>query len=418
VNTPPDNYDGAPCGGLRIVVLGYVIRCPLGGLAWHHLQYAAGLARLGHDVLFVEDSDDYASCVHIEDGRVDTDPAEGIRFASLAFSRLGIADQFAYYDSHTTTWRGPAANRAEDFCRSADVVLNVSAINPVRLWWASAPVRVLLDTDPAFVQIRHIESAARRRLADAHTAFFTFGENFGEADCTIPDDGYPWMATRQPVLLDAWPATPPREDRPFTTVMQWDSYQALEHNGRRYGMKSASFEPYLELPRNCRFPLLLGVGGASKPPRGLLQAGGWSVQSAVELTRDPWQYQDFIRRSAGEFSVAKHAYVASRSGWFSERSANYLASGRPVVLQDTGFSDRLPCGEGLIPFQTPGEAREALDRVYGDLPRHAAAARRIAENCFDSRKVLTKLLQESGALPPGAPATNHRPERGVSINQA
>jgi hypothetical protein len=401
-----EHPDVTPPRRLRIVVLGYIIRGPLGGLAWHHLQYVAGLARLGHEVLFVEDSDDYPSCVHMEDGAVDTDPSEGLRFAERAFSRLAISGQFAYYDAHITTWRGPAAMQAEEYCRTADVVLNISAVNPVRPWWISAPVRVLIDTDPAFVQIRHIHSEAGRRLAEAHTAFFTFGENLGRAGCAIPDDGFPWKPTRQPVLLEAWPAAPPPSDRPFTTVMQWDSYKTHKHRGVRYGMKSASFEPYLDLPRACNVPLLLGIGGASSPPRGLLESHGWSVQNTIDFTRDPWQYQDFIRSSAGEFSVAKQAYVSTRSGWFSERSANYLASGRPVILQDTGFSDNLPCGEGLIPFQSLAEARDALEEAYRDLPRHAAAARRIAEEHFDSAKILAKLLQEAGAFTCGAPATD------------
>jgi hypothetical protein len=382
---------------LQIVVLGYIIRAPLGGLAWHHLQYVLGLARLGHDVLFIEDSDDYPSCVHL-DCDVNDDPSEGLAFAHHAFERLGIAGRFAYYDSPRREWLGPAAHIAHDFCAGAQVVLNLSGINPVRPWWRDVPTRILIDTDPAFLQIRHLQSEEARAMADAHNAFFTFGEKFADQDCSIPDDGFPWRPTRQPVVLDVWPVTQPSHDRPFTTVMQWDSYESLNHHGRRYRMKSASFRQFSDLPRRCNAALLLGIGGNSHSAHKNLEAQGWLVRNAIEFTRDPWQYQHFIRQSAGEFSVAKEGYVAANSGWFSERSANYLASGRPVILQDTGFSDILPTGEGLLAFTTPQEAVECLKRVRQDLQVHSDAARAIAVEYFDSSKILSDLLAHSGAI--------------------
>ncbi|MFW6058692.1 MAG: hypothetical protein ACODAQ_00835 [Phycisphaeraceae bacterium] len=402
-----DSRHGDPGGRpFRVVVLGYLVRGPMGGLAWHHLQYAAGLDRLGHEVLFVEDSDDYPACVHMDGRAVDTDPEEGLAFAGRAFDGLGLGDRWAYHDAHVQRWRGPAAERAEAFCRSADVVLNVSGINPLRDWWAQVPVRVLIDTDPVFVQVRHLHSDAARAYAAGHNAFFTFAEKLGHDDCAIPDDGLPWRPTRQPVVLDAWPVEPPPSHAPFTTIMQWDSYRDVEHAGVVYGMKSRAFEPYFDLPQRTTVPLEMAIGGAAKPPRQKLGDAGWRVRNPIEFTRDPWDYQRYILASGGEFSIAKHAYVASRSGWFSERSANYLAAGRPVVVQDTGFSDVLPTGEGLLAFNTPDEAVEMLERVSRDLSRHAAAAQRIAAASFDARQVLTRLLDEAveatGASPRAA----------------
>lgn len=379
---------------LRVVVLGYLIRGPMGGLAWHHLQYVAGLHRLGHDVLFIEDSGDYPACFHL-DGEVDTDPAEGLAFASRAFDRLGLGERWAYHDAHTAGWLGPVAKRTEGFCRSADVVLNVSGINPVREWWADVPVRVLIDTDPVFVQVGHLHSETSRAFAGAHNAFFTFAENFGKPGCTVPDDGLPWQPTRQPVVLDAWPVEPAPNAAAYTTVMQWDSYRTVDHAGVNYGMKSRSFEPYFDLPLRCRAALELAIGGASKPPRQRLAAAGWRVRNPIGFARDPWEYQRYIVESAGEFSIAKHGYVISRCGWFSERSANYLAAGRPVVLQDTGFSEVLPTGAGLFAFQSPDEAIDMLDRVERDWALHASAARAIAEEHFDARKVLARLLEQA-----------------------
>ncbi len=376
----------------RIAVLGYIVRGPLGGLVWHHLQYVTGLRALGHDVLFVEDSDDYPSCYDPARHVVDTDPSYGLRFAAEAFDRAGVGGLWAFHDAHTGRWLGPAAGRARGFCESADVVLNLSGVNPLRDWVAAAPARALIDTDPAFTQIRHLTDPAMRQRALGHTAFFTFGESFGQPGCSIPDDGLPWQPTRQPITLEAWRVTAGPESGPFTTVMQWDSYAPREHGGRRFGMKSESFLEFLDLPslRSEPFELALGTAGA---PRDLLSERGWRIRDPLVLAKDGASYQEYLRASKGEFSVAKQGYVASRSGWFSERSASYLASGRPVAVQDTGFTGWLPAGVGVVPFSTLEEAAEAVARISGDYARHCRAAREIAADCFDAAKVLTSLLE-------------------------
>ncbi|MEA2563613.1 MAG: hypothetical protein QOH06_5117 [Acidobacteriota bacterium] len=380
----------------RIAILGYIIRGPLGGLVWHHLQYVIGLRALGHDVLFVEDSDDYPSCYDPSRHAVDTDPSFGLRFAGDAFGRVNAGELWAYHDAHTGRWLGPAAGRAREFCESADLVLNLSGVNPLREWVAGAPVRALVDTDPAFTQIRHLSDPAARTRALEHTAFLTFGENFGRPGCSIPDDGLPWVPTRQPITLDAWEVTEGPESGPFTTVMQWDSYAPSEHGGRRFGMKSESFTGLLDLPSASpeTFELALGTAGA---PRGLLSAHGWRIRDPLELTKDASSYQRYIRSSKGELSAAKHGYVASRSGWFSERSACYLASGRPVAVQDTGFSEWMETGLGVAPFSTLEEAADAVARISGDYPRHCRAAREIAAHYFDSATVLPALIRAAEA---------------------
>ena len=378
---------------LRIVVLGYVVRGPLGGMAWQSLQYATGLARLGHEVFLVEDSDDYVSCFDPSRNVMDTDPSYGLRFAGDAFDRLGLGDRWAYYDAHTGRWLGPCAARAPSICRHADLCLNVSGVNPDRPWLADIPSRVLIDTDPAFTQIRHLCDPTARQAALRHTAFFTIGENFGSAG-SIPDDGLPWRRTRQPIVLDAWPATPGRAGGKLTTVMQWDSYPALEHDGARYGMKSESFLPYLDLPKKAG-PVFELVLPCARSLREDLRSRGWSVRQPRAPTRDPWSYQRYIQRSKAEFSVAKHGYVASASGWFSERSACYMASGRPVVVQDTGFSRVLPTGSGLLSFTTPDEAAAAVDELSRDYAGHCRAARQIAEAYFDARTILSELVESA-----------------------
>jgi hypothetical protein len=379
---------------LRIVVLGYLVRGPLGGLAWHHLQYVMGLAALGHDVYFLEDSDDYPGCYDPTRDALGTDPTYGLRFADRTFTRLGLADRWAYYDAHTAHWFGPAGEGMIARCERTDLVLNVSGMNQLRPWLQEVPARAFVDTDPVFTQIRHLTDPAARRLAEQHTSFFSFGENIASKHSGVPDDGFPWQPTRQPLVLDAWPVTPGRRDGRFTTVMQWDSYRAREYGGLRYGMKSDSFLPYLDLPMRLGRHFELAVGGPSAA-RARLRNSGWRVRNPLGPTRDPWTYQRYIRASKAEFSVAKHGYVVSQCGWFSERSAAYLASGRPVVVQETGFSDWLNVDSGALRFRTPEEAAAAIQSIDGSYARQCRAAREIAREFFDARDVLSRLVQSA-----------------------
>lgn len=375
-----------------MLVLGYIVRGPLGGLAWHHLQYVLGLARLGHEVYFLEDCADYPSCYDPSTDSMGTDASYGLRFIASTFENMGLGDRWGYLDFLTGGYVGPLAERILRICTDADLLLNLSGVNPLRPWLLDVPVRVLVDTDPVFTQIRHLTDPAAREAAAQHTAFATFGENFGAVGCGIPDDGFPWRRTRQPVVLDAWQVVSAPADGAFTTVMQWDSYMPRKWGGHCFGMKSKSFGPYLDLPSRTGATLELALGSATAP-REMLQDNGWRVRNSLEPTRDPQVYQQYIQQSRGEFSVAKHGYVAAHSGWFSERSAGYLASGRPVVLQDTGFSEWLPTGTGVLAFRSPGEALEGIEEVCRDHPRHCRVAREVATEYFDSSVVLPALLE-------------------------
>lgn len=379
---------------LQIIVLGYIVRGPLGGLAWHHLQYVMGLARLGHDVYFVEDSDDYPSCYDPSRHITDSNPTYGLRFTERVFESVGLGGRWAYYDAHTTRWLGPCASRIPVLAATADLLLNLSGMNPLRPWFMEIPARALVDTDPVFTQIRHLTDPAARLQASQHTAFFSFGENIGLRHTTVPKDGFPWQATRQPIVLDAWQVTPGPVQGQFTTVMQWESYPALLYNGCRYGMKSDAFAPYMDLPAKAGSIFELALGSASAP-RALLHDKGWVVCDPLQLTRDLWTYQRYLQQSKAEFSVAKHGYVVSRSGWFSERSAAYLASGRPVLIQETGFSDWLPAGAGVLAFKTPEEVCAGIEEINRRYEFHCQAARAIAAEYFDARHVLPHLLERA-----------------------
>jgi hypothetical protein len=271
---------------------------------------------------------------------------------------------------------------------------------------------VYVDTDPVFTQLRHLTDDRRLAQASGHTAFLSFGENIGAADCGVPDDGLPWRPTRQPVVLDAWPVTPAPGAAAFTTVMQWDNtLQSVprEYGGRRYGRKADSFAPYVDLPQRTAATLELALGGSSAP-RDELLSRGWVLRDPLEVARSPWSYQAYIAASRGEFAIAKEGYVVSRSGWFSERSACYLASGRPVVVQDTGFPGQLAGGEGVLGFNDLEQACAALHDVDANYRRHCEAARAVAEDAFDARKVLEALLDDALEMQSdGDPVAGQRP---------
>ena len=378
---------------LRIVVLGYIVRGPIGGMAWHHLNYALGFARLGHDVMFMEDSSDEPACYDPSRHVVDADPTFGLAFAGKAFDRVGLGDRWCYHDAHTSRWHGPMGDAAIGFCRSADLLINVSAVNPIRVWTAEIPIRVLVDTDPVFTQVRHLTEPARMSAARLHNRFLTFGENIASGHSLVPADGLPWRPTRQPIVLDAWPVHPPALDGAYTTVMQWDSYPVRTYDGIEYGMKSRSFDDYLDMPQRVSPQMSLALGGA-EAPRDRLADHGWLVSNSLDASRDPWVYQSYIQSAKAEWSVAKHGYAVGRCGWFSERSACFLATGRPVVVQDTGIGRIYPTGSGMLTFSSLDEAVDAIRSVEADYARHCIAARQIAEEYFASNRVLTQMLDQ------------------------
>lgn len=380
---------------LRIIVLGYVVRGPLGGMVTSNLQYLLGLSRLGHDVYFVEDSDDFESCYNPVTMEMGADPTYGLEFAGRALERIGLGDHWAYWDAHTARWLGPSADDILQVCAKADVVLNLCGVNPLRPWLRDVPARAFVDEDPAFTQIKHLTNPAARELALHHTAFLSFGENIHTNRSAIPNDGLPWQPTRQPVVMDAWPVTPAPKHGKFRTVMQWDSYPAVKFHGRRYGLKCDSLGPYMDIPQRAGNILELAIARLPSETGRLLQAKGWSLCDPGEPSRDPQAYQHFLQQSKAEFSVAKAGYVVSRSGWFSERSACYLASGRPVIVQETGFSEWLPTGAGVLSFNHPDEAVAAIEEVNNRYEFHCRAARAVAEEFFDARKVIPMMLERA-----------------------
>ena len=359
------------------------------------MQYIKGLTDLGHDAYFVEDSgDDAWLCYDPEKNTQGSDPTYGLAFAKEVFEFGGLEDHWAFYNAHEATWCGPCADRIDRILLSADLLLNLAFANPLRPWQERIPHRALIDTDPAFTQIRHLSNKADRERAQAHSAFFSYGCNFGTEHCEIPDDGFPWQSTRPPVVTSAWSCANGSSQAPYTTVMRWESDPSLEYKGRRYGMKSVSFAPYLDLPRkvDSKFEIALGD---SRAPGEVLRANGWTLQNPLQVTKSLQTYQRYIQGSKAEFAIAKEGYVVSRGGWFSERSANYLASGRPVITQETGFSDWLQTGRGVLPFRSKEGALAAVENINGRYEMHCRAAREVAAEHFNSHKVLASLVERA-----------------------
>jgi len=288
------------------------------------------------------------------------------------------------------------------FCRRADLFINVSAACWVRDEHQVAGRAVLIDSDPLYTQAALLAGPpekARARLdwwGQRYQAFFSFGEAIGSADCAVPTGPFKWLPTRQPVVLDRFAtAARPVADRRrvLTTVASWEpAEKGPVVDGVSYAGKSREWERFIGLPARSALPLEVAMSGPAPVDR--LRAAGWQVRAAHEVSQDPETYRAYLADSAGEWSVAKNAYVASRSGWFSCRTACYLALGVPAVVQDTGFSRWLPTGRGLLTFSTIDEAADAIARLAGDPQRHAAAARMIAAEFFDSDKVLNRLLEE------------------------
>ena len=223
--------------------------------------------------------------------------------------------------------------------------------------------------------------------------FFSFGENIPHGRSSVPEDGFAWQRTRQPIVLEEWPVTPPPTDGLFTSVLLWEAYPPVTYAGRTYAPKSASFGPFLDLPGQVGSDFELAFGGRTQPS-DMMKQHGWRLTDPRVPTRTLSRYQQFIQHSKAEFGIAKHGYVVSRSGWFSERSAAYLASGRPVIVQETGFSDWVSGGgAGVLPFETVEQAVAAIDSVNRGCSTHARRAREVAEACFDSRDVLSSLLE-------------------------
>ena len=387
--------------GPTLVVLGMMGRTPFAGVAWQVLHYLEGFRRLGFDVHYVEDTGDWP--YDPEQNAITADCTYTVHYIARLMTWCGLPGRWAYRAAaQEGRWFGMPQSEVARLLARADALVNLTGATVLRDEHLRVPVRIYLETDPVLPQI---EVAQGRRftidLLAAHTHHFSYGENLGAADCLVPVERFDYRPTRQPIVLDWW--TPPA-DAPappagrFTTVASWQQAgKDIDWGGETYfWSKHLEFLKFLDLPRRTgqRLELALACGDAEVVR--LLRSHGWGVVDALALSRNILPYRDYLLGSAGEFTVAKDQNIRLRSGWFSDRSACYLAAGKPVITQDTGFDNVLPTGRGLFAFRTMEDVLAALEAIAADYPAHSRAAREIAAEYFAAEKVLDRLCAEAG----------------------
>jgi hypothetical protein len=360
---------------------------PSAGVLWHPLAFALGFRELGHDVWLFEDSGDYPWGYDPEEDADDPTCLAGARFLQRELPGVGLGDRWAYRHVPTGEWRG---HGDLGLFADADVFVNVSLTTPRRPEYERVPHRVAVDTDPVFTQVRIANGDPQLvQVPEWHTRLFTFGRP------PLPAQAHEWVPTRQPIVTTGWPeAPPPSPDDPLTTVTTWRAYPPVTWGGVEYAAKDRSILGFLDLPSrtDARLRFAVGAGLDREHGVGLLADHGWELADPVAATRSTAAYRGFMAASLGEICFAKHGYVAARSGWFSERTCLYLLTGRPALVQQTGWADWLPEGEGLLSFSTMDEAVAGIDELRSDPARHARAARKLVEEHFAAADVCQGIL--------------------------
>jgi hypothetical protein len=379
-----------------VIISGALANKPFnGGNAWSRLSWILGFKRLGFDVSFVEQISK-KNCVSADGTSAAFERSVNVAYFRSALEHFGLEDVSSLICEDGSVCGMPIAELAAH-ARNA-VLFNISGHLTCSDISSTAACRIYYDDDPGFTQFWHASGHPVPGL-DEHDFYFTLGQNIGTSDCVIPTNKIAWKHTRPPVVLDEWPRTNVETFDRFTSIASWrGAYGPVEYDGRTYGLKVHEFRKFMEVPARStnRFEIALQIDPADRGDLDRLIANRWRIVDPVQAAGSPNGFRQYIQRSGAEFSVAQNIYVDTNSGWFSDRTVRYLASGRPALVQDTGFSRHYPVGEGLIAFRTVDEAIDGAERIVEDYGRHCAAARRLAEEFFDSDKVIPRLLWEAG----------------------
>ena len=384
----------------KLVVMGFMAGCPVAGVVWQHIHYIVGLQRLGHDVYYIEDS-----------ARYPYDPAAASFSGNFDYA-AGVLEQLAREFGFERRWAfcaryaagfptaGLSLKKIQRLYRDADAILNVCGAQEMNDDLLVSDRLLYVESDPAVEQIK-VDQGNRTTIEylRQHRKLFTFGENVGSDDFPVPKHGFEWLPTRQPVVLDFWKtARPPAADALFTSVANWNTRgKDVTWRGDTYlWSKAREFLRFIAAPRTAgeRFELASGI--RDEATRSRFARNHWQLRDPTDISDKFQLYRQYIRRSKAEFTVAKDQYVRLRTGWFSDRSACYLAAGRPVIMQETGFTKNYGGDAGLFAFRSLGEIAEAVQMINADYARHSRAARAIAREFFDAGKVLASLLDRAG----------------------
>lgn len=385
----------------RLIVMGFMGTCPIAGVLWQHLHYIVGLQRLGHEVFYIEDS-----------ARNFYNPATfdvGLDTSHCAAVLKELARAFGFEGRWAVCARqapgmpcmGLTRSQIRELYRSADAILNVCGAQELHDDLTGLDSLIYIESDPGVEQIK-VDSGDERTITylRAHRVLFTFGENIGRPGFPVPLHGLNWLPTRQPVVLDFWHTeSPPPGHAVFTTIANWSTAgkKDITWRGSNYlWNKAPLFLQFAAAPKHVGEPLELATDIKDPATRHLLQNNGWRLADPHTLSANWQAYRAYIQASKGEFTVAKDQYVRLHTGWFSDRSACYLAAGRPVITQQTGFTSFYGGQEGLFAFSTPEDIAEAASAIRADYSRHSRAARAIAEEFFAAEKVLASLLNRAG----------------------
>ena len=383
------------------MVMGILGQLPFAGVGWQVLHYLEGLRRLGHDVYYVEDTGAWS--YDPVQNTITDDPGFPVGHIGRLLRSVGLAQRWAYCapGPDRSVW-GPIGGELDGLFRTADALINLTGSTVLREEHLAVPTRIYLETDPVAPQIERAQGRHKAiEVIDAHTCHFTFGENIGTPRCPLPTGEIAYRPTRQPVVLDWWepsPAVPTSGPRRFTTVASWEqSGRDVSWDGDTYRWsKHHEFEKFIMLPSLGPARFELALARVQDADRARLRSHGWRVVDALRVSSEVDGYRQYILRSDGEFTVAKDQNIRFRSGWFSDRSACYLAAGKPVITQDTGFDDVLPVGRGLFAFRTIDDVLAALEEIDADYFGNSRAARAIAEEHFAAERVLSDLLAQAG----------------------
>lgn len=361
-----------------------------GGAAWTRLSWATGLARLGFDVHVVE---------QLAPGAGGEAEAEAETWFAEVLGDFGFTGRSTLLRADGSTAVGLDLGDLRQLAAEAAMLVNISGHLRIPDILDCVGTTVFVDLDPGYTQLWHADGTAP--LAP-HDHWFTVGALVGTPSCSLPTCGLRWRPTLQPVLLDEWPARHPVPVDRFTTVASWRGpYGRVDHDGQTLGAKVHEFRRFVELPMSssATFELCLDIHPADGADRALLEENGWRLTDPASAVPDPHAFRRYVQASPAELSVAQGVYVHARTGWFSDRSVRYLASGRPVLVQDTGFSGTLPVGEGLLCFTTPAEAADGAEALQSDWELHAKAARALAEDYFGAERVVGQLCEAVDVAP-------------------
>ena len=381
--------------------MGFMGGMPIAGVIWQHIHYVVGLQRLGHDVYYIEDSARLPYNPETFEVNYDVD------YPGKVLDRLAgefdFKDRWAFcarYLKETPT-TGLPLKKIRQLYRDADAILNICGTQEFNDDLLQNARIIYVESDPAVEQIK-IDQGLKSTIdyLKRHHALFTFGENVPTRSFPVPKHGFKWNATRQPVVTDLWNTNrAPKRAAVFTSIANWSTsgLKDITWRGKKYlWSKSREFLHFVGAPKKSGETFELATNIQDERTRKKFLNNGWRFTSPLQMSVDYWLYHDYIQRSKGEFTVAKDQYVRLNTGWFSDRSACYLAAGRPVITQETGFTKNYGGDGGLLAFRSLGEIAEAVKMINSDYKKHSDAARRIAREVFEAESVLKSLLKRAG----------------------